>query len=843
MKKLKAEMKPDFERIDLQSKMRFKNIEPLDERLTRETRMVLIGEFHGGTRAFSMENLLGTAKMLENMAKEGNAPDLLIINGGILPAVPAHISRRNQDRMRFLAPGINTVEDASVVVRPHVKRILSHLGERSRTVYVLGEEDFENMRFLKDEKISEMKSTKLLAQKIDSLEMERESLKSRLESITSSQKVVEKRLAEVAQNLSEGKPSDVESAKLERTYNMLCGKAKKLSKESDKVRRKVTAKDRQITSLSAESGQLNAVKRTNTERLTPEENRLLDEEVKHVYYDLLKDIFEGANLEIFDERINVFKLNGIAIGLGHNLSNTSTSAKKTELALKEYVQNKNELYRLHPPLDLLLFSHHPGTKCWTGPKNFGETGVSVIFQQGSFADPKLISDSWNKAIKLPQTDSVDRYHFDSGLTVVTANKDGSFSFDLVGHQELKKGAHEILNKENEQLTKRLKGGVDQFLKRVNGKKNNEDDSQIALEGGYLNSKLPSELDDHQLAQRITLTVQNGIEKKEIINTLAPKHDMHDYHTVTVEVHSDSHIGAGNPLDLYSNYELLEASIADSKARGLPKVLVLAGDMVEGALGTKLNEYVARNFIDHKEFVKRLEKAAGLTSEERMRARLEFLTRQNYSNTVTVVEEQVNRLAPLLKHAVDVVKNGGDVIVVSGNHYNQSQRSENFDEATHLAKDIRLLGGLDNNDPHVHIFYGGWMGSGEVTVQGIPIFGIHKGKGSDDKITGLMDHRIMQKRPGFFYVEGHYHTPVFGKDLAGVFLSAPSIAPSIPFVDQAALKAGTRGYTRLDFFVDDIGRYRFRAKITNVLEEQLRKQLPPIDENYLKVLREMFKQSK
>jgi hypothetical protein len=183
-----------------------------------------------------------------------------------------------------------------------------------------------------------------------------------------------------------------------------------------------------------------------------------------------------------------------------------------------------------------------------------------------------------------------------------------------------------------------------------------------------------------------------------------------------------------------------------------------------------------------------------------------------------------------------VKNGGDVIVISGNHYNQSQRNENLDEATHLAKDIRLLGGFDDNDPHVHVFSGGWLGSGEVKVQGIPVFGIHKGKGSADKITGLMDHRIDQKRPGFLYVEGHYHTPVFGKELAGVFLSAPSIAPTIPFVDQAALKAGLRGYTRMDLFVDDIDRHRFRAKITNVFVEQLKRQMEEIDKNYLAVLK-------
>ncbi len=825
-----------FEKVDLTSKLKFSGIAPLAERLSKETRIMVIGEFHGGTRAFSIDNLLGSAKLLTDMAGRGEAPDMLIVNGGLLPSVPIHISRRNQDRMRFLAPGVNTIEDAAVMVRPHIKRRVEALGG-GKVAYVLGEEDVENMRFLKDAKIAEMKSAKAVSQRIQSLELERESLLSRLESIAQSQKVVERKLGSLA-SLFEG--ADRPQARLEREYGNAALMAKKLSKESDKVRRKIAAKDRQLAVLKDESGQLGAVRRTNTERLTPEENRLLDDEVREAYYDIPRDVFEGASsLELLDSRINVFRLNGISIGLGHNLSDASSSAKKTEMALKEYIQNKNELYRLLPPLDMLLFSHHPGTKCWSGPKEFGDDAVSVIFQQGSFADPKLISDSWNKSIRLPQTDSVNRYHFDSGITVVTANKDGSFSFDLVGHQELRKGAQEIHNKENQALRERLKGGVDAFLRKAR-KRSGEDESQKALERGYILSKLPSELSAAQLAERIEIALEEGAQKRRVADHIAPRKEVRPSREVKVEVFSDTHIGAGNTLDGHSNYELLEACLHDSRERGLPDILIMAGDMVEGALGSKLNEYVARDYLSQQEFMQRVEDDCGLAPAERRAAREEYLRRQNFSHPVTQVEEQVNRLHPLLRHAVEVANNGGDVILISGNHYNQSQKNENFDEATHLAKDIRLLGGFGQNDPRIHVFSGGWMGSGEVTVQGIPVFGIHKGKGSKDKITGLMDHRIDQKRQGFLYVEGHYHTPVFGKDLAGIFLSAPSIAPTIPFVDQAAIKAGLRGYTRIDLSVDDIGRHRFRAKITNVFVEQLRRHLPQLDPNYLRVLKDILK---
>jgi len=194
-----------FERVDLKGKLKFKGIEPMAERLTKETKIVMIGEFHGGTRAFSMDNLLGTSKILGEMAAKGEPPDMLVINGGLLPTVPIHVSRRNQDKMRFLAPGINTIEDAVVVVRPHVKRLLSPINGKTKVVYVLGDEDVENMKFLKDAKIAQMKSAKAIAQKMESLELERQSLRSRLEAIAHSQKVIQKRMEDTAEALEKGK--------------------------------------------------------------------------------------------------------------------------------------------------------------------------------------------------------------------------------------------------------------------------------------------------------------------------------------------------------------------------------------------------------------------------------------------------------------------------------------------------------------------------------------------------------------------------------------------------------------------------------------------------------------
>ena len=67
---MKKKQLESFERVDLTKKMKFKGIAPLADRLDKETKVMVIGEFHGGTRAFSMDNLLGAAKILEKMAQE-----------------------------------------------------------------------------------------------------------------------------------------------------------------------------------------------------------------------------------------------------------------------------------------------------------------------------------------------------------------------------------------------------------------------------------------------------------------------------------------------------------------------------------------------------------------------------------------------------------------------------------------------------------------------------------------------------------------------------------------------------------------------------------------------------
>jgi hypothetical protein len=705
--------------------------------------------------------------------------------------------------------------------------------------------------------VAEMKNANAIQAKIEALEIEYESFKSRLNAITHSQQITEKKLGLLSERIEKTKGRGALPS-LEAEQSELEAKSKKLAKDSNKVQRIAKNKSRQINELQDELRQLGAIRRTHVERLTPEENRKLDTEVQTSYFDLIREMFGYSDaLEIFDQRVTVFSLNGVMLGLGHNLTQASAAAKKGEVAAREAIQSKNMLYHLVPEVDALLFSHHPGTKCYSAPRQFGNPGVTHIVQQGTFADPKLMTDAWNRKIKLPQTDSVDRSHFDSGITIVRVDKEGAFSFDMIGYQELYERAKHIHNSENDQLTRRMKGGVDRFMKQkaaknrkdaqesgTNGNESEMDgESQKALERGYLESELPSKLSDPQLRERVSALLENMTEKSGVIDALAPKRGIVDYRKVRAEIFSDTHIGAGNTLDTFSNYELLEACIMDSRERGLPDILIFGGDMVEGALGSKLNELVARNYISQKEFMKRIEQKAGLSSEERLSAKMEYLTRQTYASPVMVVEEQVNRLTPLLKHAVDVINAGGEVIVVSGNHYNLSQRNENLDEATHLAKDIRHLGGFEQNDPRIHTFSGGWQGSGQVTVKGIPIFGIHHGNGSKDKITGLMDHRISQRRDGFFFVEGHFHTPVFGKDLEGIFLSAPSIAPTIPFVDQAGLASGLRGYTRMDFFVNEDGTHRYRANVMHVFEDQLKKYVKAIDENYLTVLRGIFKQAK
>ena len=60
------------------------------------------GEMGGATEWFNPDLHIGAHLLLENDLKNGNAPDHIIFNGGVLPDVPPHVTKVARDKLNSL---------------------------------------------------------------------------------------------------------------------------------------------------------------------------------------------------------------------------------------------------------------------------------------------------------------------------------------------------------------------------------------------------------------------------------------------------------------------------------------------------------------------------------------------------------------------------------------------------------------------------------------------------------------------------------------------------------------------------------------------------------------------
>jgi len=932
-----------------EGRARFGSFTPLSDRLEGDVRLLCIGELFGGTKAYSARNLAGAIALIAKCAKEGERPDAIILDGGLMPEIPARGSRGNRRKIRFLREGIEGMQDAAFLIRAQMKKLIKASGGIP-IIYVLGEEDRENIEIIVDRLIAQGKSSEHLGRRLDALRASIADIDSRMMSIEAEMQMLKGALDDKREALASclaGHEAELKSVR--GTLKLICPRNDKaLSKSIDSIsgpdasatsgrRKRVLGKANEISTrilpslkpsfaskmarriremqasiakadeLSArmdmlekdvsdearrlkgmaqkregllarrtrmaeqaalcedDLSNLGAIRRTKTGFASPEEIRQIEAQARKEYADLLHRLFEGADLRLIWDNLGLADIGGLRLAIGHNVENTSKTAKNGGMASKEDAQSRLQMSGLLPGLDLFVFSHHPGTKGWAIPQSFASEHPLYLLQLGGFSDPRSLLDSHNQGIKIPQTEALFKDGTDSSATLVHAHQDGSITFTTLGEEHLAQLARPSLLSERRALLRKIESSEGDPA---------SGGTLDPIEAERLKSELSSEMSDEKLAslkeslggsEAVLAAMVRAPARRRIIEVVA-------------EAHSDYHIGVGSPWDDHSAEEVMRAVIADSQALGLPDLVIFGGDMVEGALGSKPNEFIARTLIDALGFervldaviesrktmlrarMSELEGEKALLGREafleasseleaqlqacessRSCAMLEFHRRASLAYTVPNVDEQVRRLKPLLEHAAAIVEKGGEAVLISGNHFNQTHRDERMDEATRLASEISSIGGLRPNDPRIHVFYGGWQGSGQVKAKGIPLFGIHGGKGSKDKVSGLMRHLSRQRRmDAFLMAEGHYHDMAWGKDLSGAYLSIPSIAPTIPYVDQSAQHAGLRGYTRMSLFVDEKGRHFESIGVTNRYVPQLRERLEAIDPTYLEVLRMVVK---
>ena len=283
----------------------------------------------------------------------------------------------------------------------------------------------------------------------------------------------------------------------------------------------------------------------------------------------------------------------------------------------------------------------------------------------------------------------------------------------------------------------------------------------------------------------------------------------------IEVISDTHIGAPNDLKegRLSNYELMDAIMYHQRKNGLPNILVMGGDMLHGL---HRNEIVS-------DFAGKVPMAYEKDMAEGNKTLSMDTLRQNlYGKLINGVDYQVRefklRYVPYIH---EVLANGGEVVIVSGNHYGKSYTFPG-DEATAISNLIDI-----KYENQIHTISGSANGAGSVIVKGLNIYGVHKSRSGSDEVDGLMNHLVGAGEMGIdFAFSGDKHRPGIGHANNIPFVTAPGLQPIYAYVKgmgksevsrgviNAYLQPGVKGYTKFEFVMDDALNNAFLEGVEN-----------------------------
>jgi len=758
----------------------------------------IISEFSGATIAFSQEMFAGAIEILENL-KKNEVISSIIINGGILPSVPLYATKITESKLKYLLPGINNIEDAVVVVKPIVKLLRKSVGYETPLIYVFGDEDEENLKCLKDKLIAILKSPENIKLEIERVEALIKDTTTKLEGLLEERKTL-------LQELKKTKDDE------RRKY--LVGRLKQLSRLINEYSIAIKTKNDDLARHRIQLEEHKIRKFINLYEWLSKEEAFVNREVDNEYNRMMREVFISGSWPILlKNSINHIQIGNLNFTIGHNLSSIKSSIPQKGAFKKAVLLYDRELiYNLAPEADVVLFSHAPSTKFSWEPKKFRSDDNVLFLQTGGFYDPEVIKECRDRKMKIPYTDLLEK-GLDSSLTLLRY-RDGIIELEIIGSDELKKLGRKRIESEMKRLD------YDNLEKEVMSTKIDRGPNvaeNVVLKMQIIENVFPFSINYRDLGRyiryRILTDLNKDMQESVLISEADPLVDKYlsklskeerinlirkyleippiperKIREIKFDLISDIHLGMANPLDEVSNYELLKAYIYVSK-KDPPDVVINGGDSVGGgSKGAMKGEASQKNIVY--QVIESLKKGN--------REKLEF------SIPIYNIDTQFNQLIELERYLVEIIKNGGEVVLISGNHYNKSNPFGRLDEAERIFGDIIRIGNLNEDEwKRIHVFGGLDYGIGNSVVKGIPVFGIHKYKMTTDKTTGLAEYKIKQAKEAFLSVGGHFHSPGGQKEKGSISLALPSLAPDTEYPEKLQLPSSARGFFRVNLYVEDI----------------------------------------
>jgi calcineurin-like phosphoesterase family protein len=234
---------------------------------------------------------------------------------------------------------------------------------------------------------------------------------------------------------------------------------------------------------------------------------------------------------------------------------------------------------------------------------------------------------------------------------------------------------------------------------------------------------------------------------------------------------------------------------------LPDVLVFNGDILHGILKhTSANaQYTAKTPAELRAEEARIRTRTDLDAmtKEQAIADLyrESLGQLNVTNLAKQREEFIYTFKP---YCMDVLRNGGKIVLVSGNHFNKTTKSAGGeaidDEAYALAQ---LLDGYEKYKAEGKIIIldglGEEYGIGTMPLgDGKELYAVHEpGRGSDPALA-LMRKLKNEDRTPHLALSGHLHVPTIGFANGRLALQYPGMQSWSKYLTLFSAKASLRG---------------------------------------------------
>lgn len=264
--------------------------------------------------------------------------------------------------------------------------------------------------------------------------------------------------------------------------------------------------------------------------------------------------------------------------------------------------------------------------------------------------------------------------------------------------------------------------------------------------------------------------------------------------------ADSHFGCANTPGRPTNYEVFEAVKAYMKKEGMPEILILDGDMVHGALESfgSSQQYFADIPSDFEAKIEGIFSNKKLGLEDIAKQVKQASHRTVAAIPITSSSKQLaefkNRFNGMIESILD---SGGQVYIVSGNHYNGT--ASDRDEAQDI---VNMLDLKYRNHPNLNVFSaeGEKSGVGEGLLQnGKRVYCCHEPKRGPDQILGALNQLKSSNQSPHLAVFAHNHHPAAGYGNGTFILNCAGMQPWNTYVSRIGLTPGLRGcvYFELD----------------------------------------------